>query len=403
MRLHKNIAVGIIEGLKNILIDKGALKPELNKLLKRNKKWGARDRKFVFNVIIEIVRWKRKLTEVGKLDINSKNFLWDLLGLWLITNKIELPNWREFSVLDKDKIDLSFVPKSSKRAFLQSIPNWLDELGLKSFGKIVWEKEIKSLNKKAFVYLRINTLKTSALKVQKQLNKHQINTFLIPEFPDTLRLSQNKKLINTEFYKDGWFEIQDINSQRVSIFTNPRPGMFVIDACAGNGGKALHLATLMQNKGRVLAIDPSDKKRKQLEIRTKRNGISIINNDTSENNDIFRKNKETADIVLIDAPCSGLGVLKRNPSAKWHMDPKRINQIINLQQEIIQKYSTLVTKGGILVYATCSIFPNENQNQIKHFLKTKNGKLFRLLDQQTFLTHKSIGDGFYMAKLLKTS
>ena len=84
------------------------------------------------------------------------------------------------------------------------------------------------------------------------------------------------------------------------------------------------------------------------------------------------------------------------------MDPKRINQIINLQQEIIQKYSILVSKGGILVYATCSIFPNENQNQIKHFLNTKNGKLFTLLDQKTFLTHQSNGDGFYMSKLMNT-
>ena len=403
MRLHRNIAIGIIEGLKNILFDKRALRPTLNKLLKNKKKWGARDRKFVSNIIIEIVRWKRKLTEIGKLDVNSKNFLWNLLGLWLITNKIELPNWKEFSVLNKENIDLSFIPKSSKRAFLQSIPNWLDELGLKTFGKILWEKEIESLNKKAYVYLRINVLKTSALKVQKRLNNYQINTFLIPGFPDALGLSQNKKLINTEFYKNGWFEIQDINSQKVSIFTNPKPGMFVIDACAGSGGKALHLATLMQNKGCILAIEPSNEKRRQLEIRTNRNGISIINYDTSENKDIFKKNKESADIVLIDAPCSGLGVLKRNPSAKWHMDPKRINQIIDLQQKIIQKYSVLVSKGGILVYATCSIFPNENQNQIKHFLKTKNGKLFKLLDQKTFLTHHSKGDGFYMSKLMKTT
>ena len=226
---------------------------------------------------------------------------------------------------------------------------------------------------------------------------------MVPGFPDTLGLSQSKNLINSKLYKNGWFEIQDINSQRVSIFTNPKPGMFVIDACTGSGGKALHLATIMQNKGCILAIDPSDMKRKQLEMRTKRNGISIITNDTSENYDIFKKNKEAADIVLIDAPCSGLGVLKRNPLAKWHMDPKRINLITNLQREIIQKNSILVTKGGILVYATCSIFPNENQDQIKNFLKTKNGKLFRLLDQKTFLTHKSKGDGFYMAKLLKTS
>ena len=117
----------------------------------------------------------------------------------------------------------------------------------------------------------------------------------------------------------------------------------------------------------------------------------------------MKKNKESADIVLIDAPCSGLGVLKRNPAAKWHMNPNRINQLIVLQQEILQRYSPLVSKGGLLIYATCSIFPNENQNQIKRFLNSKNGKLFSLLEQETFLTHQSHGDGFYMAKLLKSS
>ena len=403
MRLHRNIAIGIIEGLHKILIDNRSLKIVLNKLLKKNNKWGARDRKLVFKVIIEIVRWKRKLAEIGKLDIKSKNFFWDLLGLWLITNKIELPSWKEFNLLNNKNINLSFVPKTSKRAFLQSIPDWLDDLGVKTFGKIVWEKEIESLNKKASVFLRINRLKTSALKVQKQLKKHQINSFLVPEFPDLLVLSENKKLTSTDLYKKGWFEIQDINSQRVSIFTDPKPGMFVIDACAGSGGKTLHLATLMQNKGHILAIDPSEEKRKQLEIRTIRSGISIINQDSTEKNNVLKKNKESADIVLIDAPCSGLGVLKRNPAAKWHMNPNRINQLIVLQQEILQRYSPLVSKGGLLIYATCSIFPNENQNQIKRFLNSKNGKLFNLLEQETFLSHQSRGDGFYMAKLLKSS
>ena len=402
MRFHRNIAVSIIKGLHEILIDNRSLKIVLNKLLKKNNKWGARDRKLVFKIIIEIVRWKRKLTEIGKLDIKSKNFFWDLLGLWLITNKIELPSWKEFNLLNNKNINLSFVPKTSKRAFLQSIPDWLDDLGVKTFGKIVWEKEIESLNKKASVFLRINTLKTSALKVQKQLNKHQINSFLVPKFPDLLVLSENKKLISTDLYKKGLFEIQDINSQRVSIFTDPKPGMFVIDACAGSGGKTLHLATLMQNKGHILAIDPSEEKRKQLKIRTIRNGISIINQDSSENNNIIKKNKESADVLLIDAPCSGLGVLKRNPAAKWHMNPNRINQLIVLQQEILQRYSPLVSTGGLLIYATCSIFPNENQNQIKRFLNSKNGKLFSLLEQETFLTHQSHGDGFYMAKLLKS-
>ena len=114
-----------------------------------------------------------------------------------------------------------------------------------------------------------------------------------------------------------------------------------------------------------------------------------------------KKQKENADLVLIDAPCSGLGVLRRNPATKWHMDTQRIEELIRLQQEILQKHAPLVKKGGTLVYATCSIFPNENENQVQFFLKSTLGEDFCLEKEKTLLSHLSSGDGFYMARLTK--
>ena len=115
----------------------------------------------------------------------------------------------------------------------------------------------------------------------------------------------------------------------------------------------------------------------------------------------FRKYKENTDLVLIDVPCSGLGVLRRNPAAKWHMNPSYIEELIRLQQLILKKQSLLVKRGGALVYSTCSIFSNENENQIQKFLKSSVGKSFRLEKEKTLLTHNSMGDGFYMARLIR--
>ena len=182
---------------------------------------------------------------------------------------------------------------------------------------------------------------------------------------------------------------------------NPQKGGTVVDACAGSGGKSLHLATLMQNKGIVYAMDPQENKLEQLLKRAERNGITSIQVHPHNDVDFFTLHQGKIDAVLIDAPCSGLGVLRRNPAAKWHMNPEKIKALEILQQEILHKNAPLVKKEGTLVYATCSIFPNENQNQISRFLKTEIGAEFKLIKEQTFLTHQSIFDGFYIPQLQK--
>jgi len=402
MKLHQNLALGIISCLEMILKEKKPLKSSLKKLLKKNRNWGSRDRRFIGEAVLEIIRWKRKFSEMGKLDPKLDRYYWNLLGVWILHKEIRLPDWENFSEINKKSINFKLKPKSKSRAIKQSIPDWLDDLGIKSFGKTLWEKEIESLNKTAPLVLRVNIFRTTTEKLKNILKKkYGIESKKIPEYPYALFLDKHRKLDHIELFKKGWFEIQDANSQRVSLFAAPKPGMTVIDACAGAGGKTLHISNIMQNKGSIIALDPNNKKLEQLKIRIKRNGIRMVTIHNSKNEDCIKKYKSNADLVLIDAPCSGLGVLRRNPAAKWNMNPANIQELIHIQQEILQKQSIYVKRGGILVYSTCSIFPNENENQIKNFLTTSLGKSFYLEKEETFLTHQSKGDGFYMARLIK--
>ena len=403
MKLHQNLALGIISCLEMIIKDKKALKSSLKQLLKKNRNWGSRDRRFIGAAVLEITRWQRKFSEMGKLDPKLDRYYWNLLGVWILYKDIPLPDWENFSEINKKSINFKLKLKSKSRAIKQSIPDWLDDLGIKSFGKTLWEKEIESLNETAPLVLRVNIFRTTTEKLQNILKKkYAIESKKIPEYPYALFLDKHRKLDHLELFKKGWFEIQDANSQRVSVFAAPKPGMTVIDACAGAGGKTLHIANIMQNKGSIIALDPNNKKLEQLKIRIKRNGIRIVTIHNLNNENYEKKYKTNADLVLIDAPCSGLGVLRRNPAAKWQMNPNNIQKLIYIQQEILQKQSIYVKRGGILVYSTCSIFPDENENQIKNFLATGLGKSFYLEKEETFLTHQSKGDGFYMARLIKS-
>ena len=177
--------------------------------------------------------------------------------------------------------------------------------------------------------------------------------------------------------------------------------MRVVDTCAGAGGKALHLASLMENKGQIIALDIYENKLHELKRRAKRDGAFNIETRAIESTKVIKKLYDKADRVLIDAPCSGLGVLKRNPDAKWKLQPEFIDKIKVTQQEILQQYSRIVKPGGQLVYATCSILPSENKKQVDIFLTSESGKEFTFVKDKKVSAHKSGFDGFYMALLQK--
>ena len=194
--------------------------------------------------------------------------------------------------------------------------------------------------------------------------------------------------------------MQDASSQRVAEFCRPQSGMRVVDTCAGAGGKTLHLSALMQNKGQIIAMDIFAHKLEELKKRAKRDGVFNVQTRLAEAKTIKRL-AQTADIVLIDATCSGLGVLKRNPDAKWKLTPEKIDQIRQEQAQILSQYSKIAKVGGKVVYATCSILPSENQQQVKHFLISPEAQAFRFVREEIILAHLTGFDGFYMAELVR--
>jgi len=401
MRLHRNLVFTVIDSIKLIFNENEYADKVVEKALKRDKRWGARDRKFIAETIYEMVRWKRLYNEIaGTKGHYTRENIWKNFAAYAVLKGYKIPDdWHQLAGTPTRRIKGMFDDLQKERKFRESIPDWMDERCVKEIGETRWEKEIKELNQPAKVILRVNTLKTNKQKLQKLLEEEDVQTEFIPDQPDALVLTERKNVFMTKIFKDGLFEVQDASSQLVAPFLDVKPGQRVIDTCAGAGGKTLHLAALMQNKGQIIALDIYDHKLKELKKRAKRDGAHNIETRPIISSKTIKKLKNTADRVLIDAPCSGLGVLKRNPDSKWKMQAEFIDKIINTQAEILDNYSSMVKDGGKLVYATCSILPSENEKQVELFLA--NHPEFKLIEDKKVSPVKSGFDGFYMALMEK--
>jgi 16S rRNA (cytosine967-C5)-methyltransferase len=400
MRLHRNLVYTTIDSLNAIFNEGEYADKVVARALKKDKRWGSTDRKFVAETIYEIVRWKRLYSEIAEVKAPfERDNLWRIFAVWAVLRAYPIPDWKQLEGTPERKIKGRFDELSKIRTFKESIPDWMDELGVKELGEKVWSTEIAAQNQPAKVILRVNTLKTTKEKLRAILMDLDIVTDFLKDQPDALVLKERANVFLTQAFKDGFFEVQDANSQLVAAFLDVKPGMRVVDTCAGAGGKTLHLASLMENKGQLIAMDLYESKLKQLKLRAKRNGAFNIEYKIIDSTKVIKKLEEKADRVLIDAPCSGLGVLKRNPDAKWKLQPEFIENIKKVQSEVLESYARIVKPGGKLVYATCSILPSENQNQIKHFLTTEMGKNFNFLEDRKILASESGFDGFYMALL----
>lgn len=400
MRLHRNLTYAVIDSLRDIFNEGVYADKAVETALRRDKRWGARDRKFVAETIYDIVRWKRLYAEIANVKIPfGRPDLWRLFSVWCVLRGIKLPDWNQIEPTPTRRIKGKFDELSKIRKFRESIPDWIDELGVQELGEEIWTKEIASLNKKADVILRTNTLNTTKHNLQKQLQQEGIETEFIKGYDDALKLVERANVFKTDAFKKGFFEVQDASSQLVANFLKVEPGMRVVDTCAGAGGKTLHLASLMQNKGNIIAMDIYESKLKKLKIRARRNKVHNVDTRVIDSTKVIKKLHDKADRVLIDAPCSGLGVIRRNPDSKWKLQPEFLNNIRGVQQEVLQNYSKMVKTGGKMVYATCSVLPSENQQQIEFFLASDAGQDFKFVADKKILSHKSGFDGFYMALL----
>ena len=395
MKLFVNLARAVVSSLEMIFEQNKYADKVIEKVLKQNHKWCARDRRFIAETTYDIVRWYRFLQNITEAEEND---YWKLLGGWCVLHQVPLPTWTEFKGLNEKRILERNIKMKSVRRFRESIPDWLDALGEQELGKR-WEKELHALNEEAAVVLRVNTLKNSVKDLQYALRESDIETDYLRDFPDALILAERQNIFRHPSFKEGMFEVQDAASQFIAPFLRVSPGMRVIDACAGAGGKTLHLAALMKNKGRIIAMDVEPSKLAELQKRAKRAGVNNLEIKQIESSKTIKRLENSADRLLLDVPCSGLGVLKRNPDAKWKLSPEFIENVKDLQQHILQDYCNMVKKDGLVVYSTCSVLPSENEHQVEKFLE-RNGDKFEVVEQKHSWPTEGF-DGFYMALLRK--
>lgn len=398
--MHRNLVIAVLDGLETIFNEGAYADKAVEQLLRRDKRWGSRDRGFIAETIYEMVRYRRLYAAIaGTASPFSRQDLERMFAVWAVLRGHPLPDWKEFENTPVRRIKGRFDALQASRPDRESIPNWLDTLGEEGLGTDLWERELSALNQQAAVVLRVNRLKTDPEKVRESLSAEGFTTHSPAGYPDALVLDERANVFRSKAFRQGWFEIQDASSQRVAPFLEPGPGMRVIDTCAGAGGKSLHLAALMENKGQLLAMDIHGNKLRELKKRARRAGAHNIETRPIESSKTLKRLAGSADRVLIDAPCTGLGVLRRNPDAKWKLRPESVRELLETQQELLTAHSKLLKPGGKMVYATCSILPDENRGQVDRFLESPAGASFRLVRDQSIFASESGFDGFYMALL----
>ncbi len=392
--IHRNLLIGIHDALEETFFqDKKYADKVLERLLKAHKKWGSADRQVVSEIFYDIVRWKKRLEYYMGEGTKPSN-IYNLILAYLLWKKVKYKKFDEFDGIKTGGI-LSKLDKKTfpTKAIEHSVPDWLAGLFEKELGA-KWEKEMSALNEQAPVILRANSLKISAENLVEILKEEGVNSFVLRGYPDAVQLEEKKNVFLTSAFKEGFFEVQDASSQKIAELLDVKEGMRVVDACAGAGGKTLHIAALMKNKGQIIALDIYEWKLAELKRRAKRAGAFNIETRFIEDNKVIKRLHNTADRLLIDAPCSGLGVLKRNPDSKWKIDEDFINRIKTEQENILHNYSKILKKGGKMVYATCSILPSENGEQVRKFLAENTE--FALVKEENIMPSDGY-DGFYMA------
>lgn len=415
--------IGHTSELLRIIKKKGNVADKLASDYLRSKKYlGSNDRKFISELTFSILRNLNSIKQLQKTIILSNklpdefrnnedniNYLLSYLGYRFLSystnNNLDSNNLDSFDLFQADKLQLSqrlginvvtfdnlidrimtelhnysnkkstylsceTIEESSIEEFsiLFNMPIWIIQR-LKDSEHYKHSELIalcNSLNFPAKVHLRLNSLAFDINQIIEKLKEFDNNCVKTAYSPLGIVLSKRINLSRIPLFKNGSLEIQDEGSQLISYALDPHPGESILDACAGAGGKTMHIATLMSNTGKIAALDVESKKLKELNRRAKNAGFSNIHSDIAEH--FLKTQIDKFDKVLIDAPCSGLGTVRRNPMLKWTLTPDLLVKYSNKQKKILADYSHYVRSGGILIYSTCSFMPEENHQIVESFL-----------------------------------
>lgn len=386
---------------------------------------GARDRREIAETVYGILRHRRFLQTLIATISHEAVFspAWLLAAFLAHVEKaaasrlqsfglpISPPELAKLAALDADE-----VAKTPGERL--SFPDWLVAKLQSQMGETECARLLSALNEPPPLTVRVNTLKTTREKCMAELQSRGFGCSPAQRSPDGIHLAKRANLFALDLFRAGWFELQDEGSQIVSLLLDPKPTWRVADVCAGGGGKTLHLAALMKNRGEIFASDPAPARLENLQKRLRRNGVHNVRVRDLSSPEGRREFEGQCDAVLIDAPCSGTGVLRRNPDAKWKITPEFVAVMARKQKEILLGHAALVKQGGRLVYATCSMLKEENEEVIQAFLSERRD--FHLADAALILQryrlarlaeegyvrlypHRHGCDGFFAAVLLRTN
>jgi 16S rRNA (cytosine967-C5)-methyltransferase len=358
----------------------------------RTKKYlGSHDRKFIAETTYGTLRHLRKCQTLVKLaaagtedDFSPTDKI--LLSVVTYLSRIEASQLPDGAVLapllesDKARSSLSSFLAHLNEAELNSgddvqslaneysIPDWLALKFIEQYGPEESRRLCESLNTPAPLNLRANTLKAGIDECMQRLHSEGIETTRTKLSPVGLVVSKRMNMFRIPAFSDGYFEVQDEGSQLLGVLVDPRPNWKVLDACAGAGGKTLHMAAIMKNRGEIVASDINAFRLNELRKRARRAGAFNIRVLTTDEIQVQERLQQAFDVVFIDAPCSGLGTLRRNPGLKWSVTEEGVKELCAKQLHIMQTHAMFVKPQGVMYYATCSLLHEENRAVITSFL-----------------------------------
>jgi 16S rRNA (cytosine967-C5)-methyltransferase len=324
---------------------------------------------------------------------------------------------RQYLRLRENQDPLALPVNSVERlGVLHSYPDWIVQAWVDSLGLEGAEQLCLTLNQSPSIDLRINPLKTDLDSVHLAFASYGVTTTPLPPLPQALRIVGNPGPIHQlPGYAEGWWTIQEASAQLVAHLVSPEPGSTVIDLCAAPGGKTTHLVELMEGQGVVWACDRTASRLKRLQQNLERMQIHTVNLWIGDSRSLSSE-IPLADYILIDAPCSGLGTLNRHADARWRQTPDSVTELCALQTQLLSAATSYLKPGGVIVYATCTLHPNENEAVIAHFLaehpqwQIDEGPLNPIIapfqSERGWVKiwpHQQAMDGFFMARLMRMS
>jgi 16S rRNA (cytosine967-C5)-methyltransferase len=385
----------ILKTLRVIFWEKVYATKAIQITLKLHPEWEDNKRALFSETVYDLIRWWRLLWYILDRDpVPEEKDLQKLITIYLFSKKGDLSALQKKRGLDANQVIQRIATTKNMRVLRESIPDWLDYHGEKELGSR-WDAVISSLNQQPDLVIRVNTLKTSSKELIAILRKEGVAAEPIEWSPDALRIIEKTNVFKLSSFRAGLFEVQDAASQMVSWILEPQSGMRVVDACAGEGSKTLHLAALMKNKGKIIALDTQEWRLKELRKRATKAGVDTIETRMITSSKVYKRMDGTADRLLLDVPCSGLGTLRRNPDIKWKLIFEDLERLTILQQDILEKYCMITKPNGRMAYSVCSILPSEAEEQVVRFLK--NHADFRLLNEKRYWPETNGTDGFYIA------